>query len=113
MNQTKHEGVLRKHLAKLGCTVELAAELRGFEQSAEGVMAKIMHTAEDGRQNEETATFEWLVGTDGAHSVVRKQLGLSFLGETRTEHVVGLGDIVVEEGLGMDVSANLVFCFIC
>ncbi|KAJ7343010.1 monooxygenase [Mycena albidolilacea] len=104
VNQTKHEGVLREHLAKLGCTVELAAELRGFEQSAEGVMAKIMHTAEDGRQNEETATFEWLVGTDGAHSVVRKQLGLSFLGETRTEHVVGLGDIVVEEGLGMDVA---------
>ncbi|KAJ7300637.1 monooxygenase [Mycena albidolilacea] len=104
VNQTKHEGVLREHLAKLGCTVELAAELRGFEQSRESVMAKIMHTAEDGRQNEETATFEWLVGTDGAHSVVRKQLGLSFLGETRTEHVVGLGDIVVEEGLGMDVA---------
>jgi 2-polyprenyl-6-methoxyphenol hydroxylase-like FAD-dependent oxidoreductase len=113
VNQTKHEGVLRAHLAKLGCTVELAAELRGFEQSSEGVVAKIMHTAEDGTQNEETATFEWLVGTDGAHSVVRKQLGLSFLGETRTEHLVGLGDIVVEEGLGTDVSGNPVYCFIC
>ncbi|KAJ7779006.1 FAD binding domain-containing protein [Mycena metata] len=104
VNQTKHEGVLRAHLAKLGCTVELAAELRGLEQSGEGVLATIMHTAEDGTQNEETAAFEWLVGTDGAHSVVRKQLGLSFLGETRKEHLTNLGDIVVEEGLGTDVA---------
>ncbi|KAJ7499490.1 FAD binding domain-containing protein [Mycena latifolia] len=99
VNQDQHEEILRAHLAKLSCTVELGAELRSFEQSGDSVVARILKTAADGTQSEETATFEWLVGTDGAHSVVRKQLGLSFLGETRTEDVVGLGDIVVEEGL--------------
>ncbi|KAJ7695074.1 FAD binding domain-containing protein [Mycena rosella] len=99
INQDEHEEILRAHLAKLSCTVELGAELRSFEQSADGVVARIVKTAEDGTQNEETATFDWLVGTDGAHSVVRKQLGLSFLGETRTESIMALGDINIEEGL--------------
>ncbi|KAJ7685926.1 FAD binding domain-containing protein [Mycena rosella] len=99
LNQDRHEEILRAHLAKLSCTVELGAELRSFEQSADSVVARIVKTAEDGTQSEETATFDWLVGTDGAHSVVRKQLGLSFLGETRTETIFALGDIKVEEGL--------------
>ncbi|KAJ7776884.1 FAD-binding monooxygenase [Mycena maculata] len=61
--QDRHEEILRAHLAKLSCTVELGAELRSFEN----VVAKIA----DGTESEETATFEWLVGTDGARSVVR------------------------------------------
>ncbi|KAJ7703976.1 FAD binding domain-containing protein [Mycena rosella] len=99
LNQDRHEEILRAHLAKLSCTVELGAELRSFEQSADSVAAWIVKTVEDGTQSEETATFDWLVGTDGAHSVVRKQLGLSFLGETRPEIIAALGDIKVEEGL--------------
>ncbi|KAJ6568074.1 FAD binding domain-containing protein [Mycena vulgaris] len=95
LNQDHHEAILRAHLAKLSCTVELGAELRSFEQSADGVVARIGKTATDGTQSEETAAFAWLVGTDGARSVVRKQLGLSFLGETRTGKNVALGDIIV------------------
>ncbi|KAJ7433543.1 FAD binding domain-containing protein [Mycena latifolia] len=94
-----HTSTRRAHLAKLSCTVELGAELRSFEQSGDSVVAQIVNTAADGTQSEETATFEWLMGTDGARSVVRKQLRLSFLGETRMEDVAGLGDIVIEEGL--------------
>ncbi|KAJ7119265.1 FAD binding domain-containing protein [Mycena crocata] len=97
MNQAHHEKILRAHLAKLGGTVELGSELRSFEQSADSVVARIVKTAADGTQSEETATFDWLVGTDGAHSVVRKTLGLSFLGEAKVEdHYAAVGDIYIK-----------------
>ncbi|KAJ6603608.1 hypothetical protein DFH09DRAFT_1459228 [Mycena vulgaris] len=87
LSQDRHEEILRTHLAKLPYTVELGAELRSFEQSADSVVARIVKTAANGIQSEETATFEWL------------QLGLSFLGKTRTDVAFALGDIVIEEGL--------------
>ncbi|KAJ7662139.1 FAD binding domain-containing protein [Mycena polygramma] len=98
INQDVHEEVLRAHLQKLGCFVELGSELRGFEQFPDHIVAHIVRTDANGTQIEERTRFDWLVGTDGAHSVVRKQLGLSFLGETRAEHIA-IGDIVVEEGV--------------
>lgn len=55
-------------------------------------------------EERETARYEWLVGTDGAKGVVRKQLGLSFLGETRTVENFLVGDICVE-GLSPKVSS--------
>ncbi|KAJ7777971.1 FAD binding domain-containing protein [Mycena maculata] len=94
LSQERHEAILRGCLQKLGCTVELHSELRGFEQCADHVVA---HIATAGM--EERTRFDWLVGTDGGHSVVRKQLGLSFLGETHAEQSIALGDIVIEEGI--------------
>ena len=44
---------------------------------------------------EESSTYKWVVGTDGARGVVRKLLGLTFLGETKDEKFV-IGDIKVE-----------------
>ncbi|KAJ6553882.1 FAD binding domain-containing protein [Mycena sp. CBHHK59/15] len=99
INQDIHEEILRSCLHKLSGTVELGTELRSFEQFPDHVVAQIVKTGADGKETTESAKFDWLVGTDGAHSVVRKQLGLTFLGETKTEERVALGDIVVEEGL--------------
>ncbi|KAJ7637696.1 FAD binding domain-containing protein [Mycena polygramma] len=96
VSQDRHEEILREYLQELSCTVELGCELRAFEQSPHHVVAHIIKTDADGQQQEEHTEFDWLIGTDGAHSVVRKQLGLSFLGETRTEQNMALGDIVVE-----------------
>jgi 2-polyprenyl-6-methoxyphenol hydroxylase-like FAD-dependent oxidoreductase len=62
-------------------------------------------TDSDGNQLEESTSFDWLIGTDGARGVVRKQLGLSFLGETREEQYIALGDIVVE---GVDPKVSCV-----
>jgi 2-polyprenyl-6-methoxyphenol hydroxylase-like FAD-dependent oxidoreductase len=100
--------MLREYLAERSCTVELGCELRGFEQFPDHVVAHLITTDSDGQQQEEHATFDWLVGADGAHSVVRKQLGLSFLGETRTEQNMALGDIVIE-GLDNRVSCTSYF----
>ncbi|KAJ7093880.1 FAD binding domain-containing protein [Mycena belliarum] len=98
ISQDRHEEILRDHLQKFACPVELSTELHSFEQFPDHVVANITQTNADGKQVTESTKFDWLVGTDGAHSVVRKQLGLSFLGETQ-EHIIALGDIVVEEGV--------------
>ncbi|KAF7309298.1 FAD-binding-3 domain-containing protein [Mycena indigotica] len=90
--QDVHEAVLRGALVGLGCTVELGVELTKFSQHSDGVRATLKHA--DG--TEEVAEAAWLVGADGAHSVVRKGLGLNFLGETHEEQEMLIGDIEVD-----------------
>ncbi|KAJ7289168.1 FAD binding domain-containing protein [Mycena rebaudengoi] len=99
VSQDRHEEILRAHLEKLLVSVELGSELRSFEQFPDHIVAHIVKTDSDGKQSEESTKFGWLIGTDGAHSIVRKQLGLSFLGETKSQGQMALGDIVVEEGV--------------
>ncbi|KAF9002996.1 monooxygenase [Cyathus striatus] len=98
LGQNHLEAILRKHLKKYGTEVELATTLEKFEQFDDHVEAHLIKTAE-GKTISELAKFSYLVGADGAHSVVRKQLGLSFLGETIQGADMKVGDIVMEEGL--------------
>jgi 2-polyprenyl-6-methoxyphenol hydroxylase-like FAD-dependent oxidoreductase len=91
------EGVLRDALHKYSCEVEFGTTLVSLVQDMNGVDATIVK--EDGK--EETQRFEFLVGADGARGVVRKQLGLTFLGESRPGNNAIIGDIRVE-GLGQD-----------
>ncbi|EMD32572.1 hypothetical protein CERSUDRAFT_126688 [Gelatoporia subvermispora B] len=99
LGQETLEKILRSHLAKHGCNVEMGTELTGFEQNADHVTARIAKL-HDGVQTFETVICRWLAGTDGARGVVRKQLGLSFLGETRSsdQHMV-VADIQIKSGL--------------
>ena len=102
IGQDRHEALLREHLAsKYGCQVELGVELVSFEQSADGVTAHLVHH----NDNDIKETFEalYLVGCDGAHSVVRKQLNISFLGEGRLEASMVTGDIHVKSPLDPSV----------
>nr|GAT45163.1 predicted protein [Mycena chlorophos] len=94
--QDKHEAVLRAELVAHGVSVELGTELRDFEQSEEYVLATLVKHSADGAETTETAPFEWLVGADGAHSVVRKKLGLSFLADVKAEQDMAIGDIEVD-----------------
>lgn len=104
LGQDRLEKIFHSKLAELGCTVELGTTLVSFTQSADHVEAKLlvrgMHPEAEGV--EEVASFEYMVGADGARGVVRKQLGLNFLGETRTIENFVLGDIRVE-GLSQKV----------
>jgi hypothetical protein len=50
----------------------------------------------------EVCKYSWMVGTDGAKGVVRKQLGLKFVGETRAVENFVVGDIY-EESLSSEV----------
>ncbi|SJL13735.1 uncharacterized protein ARMOST_17183 [Armillaria ostoyae] len=94
LGQDRHEEVLREHLAKYGCEVELGTELVSFEQSADRVVSRVLKTR-DGQTVEETIESRWLIGSEGARSVVRKTLGLTFLGETRESENIVVGDIKI------------------
>lgn len=76
--QSETERVLVRHLEARGVAAELGVELTGFEADADGVTATLRHA--DGR--EETGRYGALIACDGAHSVVRHRLGLSFEGDT-------------------------------
>ncbi|KAG1862632.1 FAD-binding monooxygenase, partial [Suillus subluteus] len=88
--------ILRRHLEKFSCSVEMGTELRSFEQSDEGVTAVL---EKDGTL--ETFDTKWVIGADGAKSIVRKQLGLTFLGETREDVRMVMGDIRLR-AVGLD-----------
>lgn len=97
--QYETERLLAAHLSGLGGEPERGVELTAFEQDAEGVTAVLA-----GPSGEETVRARYLVGADGAHSVVRKGLGLSFEGGAFPEEYM-LGDVEVDWSIprGMSV----------
>jgi 2-polyprenyl-6-methoxyphenol hydroxylase-like FAD-dependent oxidoreductase len=85
------EEALRLRLAELGGAVEFGTALDRFEQSDESVSAVITRGGEA-----QTVTARWLVGCDGGHSIVRKQAGIAFEGETREELRMIVADVEVD-----------------
>jgi len=94
--QWRVEEVLRRRLDELGGAVEFDTALVGFTQTADGVTAEIVT---DGTAT--TIAARWLVGADGGHSIVRKQAGVAFVGETREDLRMVLADLPVS-GLSRD-----------
>ncbi len=78
IEQTRTEEVLRERVARLGVRVEWGVRLTGLDQDAHAVRARLAHA--DGRTEE--YRVPWLVGCDGGHSTVRKELGLPLIGES-------------------------------
>ncbi|KAF9266750.1 hypothetical protein L218DRAFT_921364 [Marasmius fiardii PR-910] len=98
LSQDRHEALIRNVLAEEYDThVELGTELRSFVQNHRTGQVEVKLVDRNGV--EETTTFEFLIGADGARSVVRKQLGLTFLGESRTETSTIVGDLEIKNGL--------------
>ena len=83
-------------MKKYNSSIELGVELVSLEQFDDRVEVKIhKRNTESSEFEEESSTYKWVVGTDGARGVVRKSLGLTFQGETKDEKFV-IGDIKVE-----------------
>ncbi|MGW2659430.1 FAD-dependent monooxygenase [Nocardia tengchongensis] len=97
--QYETERILRDRLTALGGVIERGTRVTGFEQDADGVTVLL----ENGGGGE-TARVRYLVGCDGAHSTVRKTLGLSFEGAAFAEQYM-LGD--VELGWSMPRGYNI------
>jgi 2-polyprenyl-6-methoxyphenol hydroxylase-like FAD-dependent oxidoreductase len=76
--QSETERLLEERLQGLGVTVERQVEVLGFKSSDAGIQATLRRA--DG--SEETVSSHWLLGCDGAHSIVRHTLGVPFAGET-------------------------------
>ena len=76
--QSETEALLTKHVLSLGGTIERGTELLSLIQQEAG--AEVILRPADGQ--EEVARADWLIGCDGAQSVVRHLLGVPFVGKT-------------------------------
>lgn len=76
--QDDHERFLVGRLAALGAEVEWNTRLEDFTERGDHVRAELRH----GSSGEEVCEAEYLCGCDGAHSAVRRRLGLGFAGGT-------------------------------
>ena len=94
--QYETERVLAEALAMHGLHIERGLRLTAFEQDADGVTATLSSDAGDSR-----VRCRYLIGADGAHSTVRKGLGLSFEGGAFDEQYM-LGDVEVDWSLPRD-----------
>lgn len=74
--QSRTEHILIDRLRTHGIEVERRTRLQALAQDGSGVSA----TLADGEGTTSEVRVPWLVGSDGARSVVRKALGLSFEG---------------------------------
>lgn len=88
--QYETERILRDELGRRGVTIERGLRLSAFHQDADGVTATLT-----GQSGDETVRCGYLVGGDGAHSIVRKTLGLTFEGAAFEEQYM-LGDVEVD-----------------
>ncbi|MFD6399048.1 FAD-dependent monooxygenase [Nocardia sp. NPDC060249] len=88
--QYETERILRQHLETLGTRVERGVRLVGFTQDGDGVDAVLA-----GPEGEHRVRARYLVGCDGAHSTVRKTLGLTFEGAAFAEQYM-LGDVELD-----------------
>jgi 2-polyprenyl-6-methoxyphenol hydroxylase-like FAD-dependent oxidoreductase len=71
--QDEHERMLEARLAALGVNVERNTEVTAFSQAPDGVTATV---------GGEACEVQYIVGCDGAHSVVRKAVAGDFPGGT-------------------------------
>jgi 2-polyprenyl-6-methoxyphenol hydroxylase-like FAD-dependent oxidoreductase len=89
--QYQTERILTEHLARLGIAVERGVALSNVRDDGKRVSAEL--TRADGRT--ETAEFRFVVGCDGAHSVVRHAAGIGFPGDAFPMEFM-LGDVMVD-----------------
>jgi 2-polyprenyl-6-methoxyphenol hydroxylase-like FAD-dependent oxidoreductase len=76
--QSETERLLEERLQELGVTVERRVEAIAIAGESDETRTTLK--GPDGREEEVSA--DWLVGCDGAHSIVRHSLGATFDGET-------------------------------
>ncbi|MFE5240851.1 MULTISPECIES: FAD-dependent monooxygenase [unclassified Streptomyces] len=89
--QWRLEEILRDRLAEHGAAVETGTEVVGLTDDGTSVTVAFA----DGSRTE----ARYVVGCDGAHSRVRKLLGVPFDGETDEEQVMVCGDVEITPGV--------------
>ena len=92
ISQAETEAILRDAVTKQGVIIEREVELHALSQSDrdDAVTAVLKH--KDGSL--ESATYDYLIDAEGAHSIARTTLGLPFKGKTRDESYA-LGDLYI------------------
>ncbi|WP_374949698.1 FAD-dependent monooxygenase [Mucilaginibacter sp.] len=95
--QSKNERLLLDYLTQACCPVFWNTTLTALTQNNHSITASL----QDG-DNTNTLTCDYVVGADGAHSAVRKQLNISFTGDTY-QHQFYLADLKLLNSPGPDV----------
>lgn len=92
IDQSHTEEVLKNRVKQLGVKLERGVELIGLTQTNSGVFAKLK--SKSGEEN--AGPFAYIIGADGAHSFVRKNMPVSFLGSTYDDAFI-LADVQCDE----------------
>ena len=96
LSQAETERILLKDLKSKGVEIERETSLAGFEQTNDGVHAVI-----ESPRGRERIEADFIIGCDGAHSTVRKTLGLAFEGGSYASEFV-MADARVKWDLPLD-----------
>lgn len=90
------EDVLRKRLERLGVEVWAPWRLEGFRLDEAGTDDyKVDVTYLDADNQRVSIRAKYIVGCDGAHSLVRKLAGISYVGERTVDHWVRMDGVVM------------------
>lgn len=91
LEQNKTEKLLAEHLTMMGDAIQWGSEISNFEPGSNNVAV----TYKDKTGNEQTIEGDYMVGCDGASSMVRHHLGFGFSGETQ-ERTFYVADVKME-----------------
>lgn len=91
--QARTETLLQRRAEDLGVRIRRGAEVVGLEQDGDGVTLSVR--TRDGAHTERAS---YVVGADGAHSVVRRLLGVGFSGRSYDTHII-LADVRPDQEL--------------
>ncbi|KAK7216371.1 hypothetical protein V2G26_004374 [Clonostachys chloroleuca] len=101
IHQGRIERILENNLDQYASNViRRSSRFVGFQLDEEGdaefpVKFEIEQEGPDGTKTMRTGRTKYLVGADGAHSAVRRSMGLELAGET-TDHIWGVLDFVAD-----------------
>jgi 2-polyprenyl-6-methoxyphenol hydroxylase-like FAD-dependent oxidoreductase len=90
--QSGTEKILEERARELGVEISYGTEVTGLEQAADSVRLTVTGPAD--RHVTETVEASYVVGTDGAHSVVRDLIGVDFVGRQYETHIM-LADVTL------------------
>lgn len=94
--QSKNERVLLDYLTLNCCPVYWNTTLQSIVHNADNAEVTLLNNGQ-----QQVVTCTWLIGADGAHSIVRKSTGITFNGDTY-QHKFYLADVKLAEGFQDD-----------
>ena len=104
LEQSKTEKLLVDHLSENGKTIHWKCEFGHFEQNDQGVRVYY----KDGEGQQQVIEGAYVVGCDGAHSLIRHQSGMTFEGDT-VPRIFYVADVILNSSV---INKNELFIFL-